>query len=130
MAGNGRHSADAALLAALLGGATPAKAAEAAGVSEHTAQRRLADREFRARLDAAADEFVAAMVRGLAEAGGDAVAALRALVRDGTPAVQLGAARTILELGAKSRREHELAERVGALAREVTELQHELHQES
>ncbi len=94
-----------------------------------TARRRLADPKFRAWLDAARDEFIAATERGLAEAGSAALAALVALVGDGPPAVQLGAARTILELGAKSHREHVLEERVAALARDLAELQHELHKE-
>ncbi|MGO9178954.1 MAG: hypothetical protein ACLQBX_02525 [Candidatus Limnocylindrales bacterium] len=130
MAGDGRHSADAALLAALLGGATPAEAAKKAGVSEHTARRRLADRDFHDRLDAAGDELFAATARGLTEASTDAVDALHALVLDGPPAVQHGAARTILELGVKWRYQGKLEEQIAALARAVAELQHDLHPES
>jgi hypothetical protein len=121
MAGDGRHSADSALLTALLAGATPSEAAKQARVSEHTARRRLAHPEFRARLDAAGDELMAATARGLTEACDDAVAGLRELVRDGTPAVRLGAARTILELAAKWRTEHDLEQRVGALERSEAE---------
>jgi hypothetical protein len=129
MAGSGRHGADPALLAAFLGGATPAEAAEKAGLSVRTARRRLADPEFRARLDAARDEFIAATERGLAEAGSAALIALVALVHEAPPAVRLGAARAILEHGAKSHREHVLAEHVAALARDVAEVQHELRKE-
>jgi hypothetical protein len=129
VAGNGRHSADAALLAALLAGATPAEAAKQARVSEHTARRRLGDPEFRARLHAAGDESVAATARGLTEACSDAVVALRDLARDGPPGVQLGAARAILELGVKWRYQADLQNQVADLARAVVELQHELHPE-
>jgi hypothetical protein len=41
MAGSGRKNADAALLAALAGGATVQEAASSAGISERTAYRRL-----------------------------------------------------------------------------------------
>jgi transposase len=50
VAGGSRKRADAALLAALAGGATVRAAARKGAVSESTVYRRLRDREFRARV--------------------------------------------------------------------------------
>ena len=63
MAGSGRQNADPILIAALLSGATPAEAATQAGVSERTVRRRLLNPAFRARLNAAGDDMIAASAR-------------------------------------------------------------------
>jgi hypothetical protein len=122
MAGSGRQNADPLLIAALLSGATLATAAERAGVSEQTARRRLHDPEFHARLDAAGEELIAAATRALADASGEAVSTLRDLLRDGPPAVKLGAARAILEFGPRWRTEHANDERLAAAERSAAEL--------
>lgn len=129
MAGSGRHNADPILIAALAAGATNVDAADFAGVSERTVRRRLRDRDFRARLNAAGDETVAASARGITDASTEAVAALRDLVRHGPPSVRLGAIRTILEVTPKWRAEQHLEERVGALERTLSEVIEEKKEE-
>jgi hypothetical protein len=122
MAGSGRQNADPILIAALLSGATIVDAAERAGVSEQTARRRLRNLEFRARLNAAGDDLVAAAARAIADANGEAVSALRDLLRDGPPAVRLGAARTILEFTPRFRAAHDHEERLALAERSLVEL--------
>lgn len=88
---------DEQLIAALASGATHAAAGEAAGISERTVRRRLADPEFRTRLRDAQER---ALDEALGRLAGGAVAAVERLLlmlRPGVPhAVQLGAARAIL----------------------------------
>ena len=116
MAVHGRRHADPALIAALAGGATIAEAAIRAGVSERTVYRRLEDADFRASVQQARADLVTQAVARLAEAGGEAVATLRALLGEGTlPAVRLGAARAVLELGTKLRESEELERRLSEL---------------
>lgn len=115
MAGGDRRNADAALITALAGGATQQAAAEAAGVSERTVRRRLASPDFASRVAEARTELVRRAVAMLAEASGAAVETLRALLQDAPPAVRLGAARAVLELGVKLRESEELEARIAAL---------------
>ncbi len=68
MAGGDRKSADAALIAALATGATRQEAAKAAGISETTVYRRLADPAFRRRVNDARSELIDAAVGRLADA--------------------------------------------------------------
>jgi len=110
------------VLAALLGGATPEEAARQAGVSEHTVRRRLHDPDFRARLDAAGSELVAAVAVTLTEGAAEAASALRGLLHAQSESVQLGAARALLEFAPKWRGEHADEERFAALERSVAEL--------
>ena len=116
MAGGDRTNADSALIAALAGGATVHDAATRAGVSEHTVYRRLEAPEFSRGVTEARAELVTRAVAMLAEAGTEAVGTLRALLDEGTPpAVRLGAARAVLELGTKLRESEELEERLATL---------------
>jgi hypothetical protein len=102
---SGRHQADEALIQALTVGQTVRAAANAAGVSEATAYRRLRDRKFAKRLKAAKDEMVRRTTDALTAAGLRAVATLLRLNDDReVPAVvQLGAARALLEIGQRHR---------------------------
>ena len=103
-------------MAALAGGATVQDAARQAGVSERTVYRRLDDAEFRQAVMEARAELVARAVAMLAEAGTEAVTTLRALLEEPTPpAVRLGAARAVLELGTKLRESEELEQRLATL---------------
>ena len=115
VAGTGRHNADAALVAALAGGATVGQAATVAGVGERTAYRRLAEPDFRRDMTYARDELLTQTVGRLAEAGTEAVATLRGLLGAESESVRLGACRAILELGAKLRESEELAERLAVV---------------
>jgi hypothetical protein len=116
VAGGDRRNADPLLIAALAGGATNQDAARRAGVSEKTVYRRLDDPTFRQQVADARAGLVTRAVAMLAEAGTEAVRTLRALLADGTPpAVRLGAARAVLELGTRLRESEELERRLAAL---------------
>ncbi len=116
MSGNGRHTADAVLIAALAGGATILDAAEQGGVNERTVRRRLEDADFKRQVNAARAELIAAAVGKLAGASTKAVETLEDLLDEPTaPAVRLGSARAILELGAKLREGLELEVRIAEL---------------
>lgn len=106
---------DAALLATLAQGETLAAAAEAAGVSERTARRRMASPEFKAELREAR---AAAVAVALARAEGLTVKALDVL--DGllgakADAVRLAAARTVLTILPDFGERQDLAERLAAV---------------
>ncbi len=120
MAENGRRKGDAALLLALASGETVREAARLAGIGERTATRRLADADFRRRVAELRGEMVSRAVGRLADGSTEAVAALRKLLDAGTPpAVRLGAARAILELGTKLRESVELEQRLADLERRI-----------
>ncbi len=125
MAGSGRQRADALVIAALMSGATIGYASLRSGVPERTIQRRLADPTFRAKLEAAQAELVAATARVMLGSTTEATANLIELMRVAPPAVRLGAARTIFELAGKWRFEVELEERLAALEQAVVELRSE-----
>jgi hypothetical protein len=108
------------LALALAAGQTVRLAAEAAGVSERTATRRSADPAFRRRVGELRADMVARSVGRMAEGMSDAADVLRALLAPGTPpAVRLGAARSLLELGVRLRDSVEIEERLAALEAEA-----------
>ena len=116
VAHRGRRNADDALLAALAGGATVREAATTAGVGERTAWRRLDEEDFRRRLDEARRQTVRAAVDTLTRASTAAAATLATLLRqEYPPAVRLGAARSILELGGRLRESQDVLARIEAL---------------
>jgi len=115
VAGGDRTRADSALVAALAGGSTVEGAAATAGVGVATVYRRLKEPEFRARVDDARSESIGRAVAVLTAASTAAVGRLMKLLTAESESVQLGAARNILELGAKLREHQDLAERVRAL---------------
>ena len=120
MVAGGRKSADAALIAALAGGATVRDAAATARVGEMTVYRRLREPDFRRRVDEARAAMLACAVGRLAEAATAAALTLRSLLAKETPpAVRLGSARSILELAVRLREHDELAARVAALEARV-----------
>jgi hypothetical protein len=116
VAGSGRKNADEALALALAAGQTLRSAAEAAGVSERTATRRSGDPAFRRRVGELRADMVARSLGRMADGMSDAADVLRELLAPGTPpAVRLGAARSLLELGVKLRDSVELEARVRAV---------------
>jgi hypothetical protein len=115
VAGGDRSGADAALLAALAGGASIQAAAQLAGVSESTAYRRLRSRPFRRRLDRARQEMLDRALGHLSRGGTEAAITLRKLLRSEDARVKLGAAKCILESGAKVKEAAELERRIAAL---------------
>ena len=115
MAGSGRKNADSALVAALAGGATVCDAARQAGVGETTVYRRLQEPAFRQDVTETRARLVENAVGQLADASTAAVTTLRALLGAEGESVRLGAARAILELGARLREAVELEQRIAAL---------------
>jgi hypothetical protein len=116
MAQKGKRSADEQLLTALACGATVEVAARQAGVSERTAYRRLADRDFRRRLQGVRADFAQRTAGTLTAAGTEAVRTLLELLRGpSAAAVRLGSARAVLEIGMKAREVADLEERMAAL---------------
>jgi hypothetical protein len=116
MAGSGRRNADEALALALASGQTVRDAAAAAGVAERTATRRWADAAFRRRVAELRGDMVGRALGRMADGMTEAADVLRALLAaDTPPAVRLGAARSLLELGVKLREAVELEARLTSL---------------
>jgi hypothetical protein len=116
VAGAGKKKIDAALIAALAWGATIESAAQKANVSERTVYRRLTDPAFQERLTNLRSETLQRAAAILTAASLEVVKTLVALQNPSVPAaVRLGAARSILEFGAKLRESAELERRIAAL---------------
>ncbi len=114
----------AALLAALIEGETVASAAKAAGVSERTAYRRLAEPDFQRDLAERRRQIVAAVSARLAAVGDSAIDTLLVLKDDEavTASVRLSASRCLLEhLGklAELADAADVGERLSALEQEL-----------
>lgn len=116
MAGSGRKNADTALVAALASGATVEAAASLAGVSERTVYRRLEDPDFKKRATEARAEMIEQAVGKLAQLSAAAASTLGVLLGPATPpSTRLGAARAVLELGARLREGEDLEKRISEL---------------
>jgi hypothetical protein len=115
----GKNERLACLLAA---GHTVAEAAAAAGLSERSAYRRLADPLLRARVVELRAQMTSQAVGRLADAAADAVATLRRNLTCGSPAVEVRAAAAILDhvlpkKGQASQEEPTAAEAEGELVK-------------
>ena len=116
MAKEGKHAADPQLLLALACGASAESAAGKAGVSESTVRRRLRDPGFRRKLDKLRASMHVRIADQLTASGTEAVRTLVQLLQSSNPAnVRLGAARSVVELGAKMRETADLATRLHEL---------------
>ena len=102
-------------IAALLAEPTIAAAATKAGISESTLLRWMAEPEFKARYRAARRQVVEGAIGRLQQAATKAVDALTRNLTCGTPAVEVGAARSILDQAIKAVELVDLAERVEQL---------------
>ena len=112
----GKRHADHKLLLALACGASLENAARQAGVSESTAYRRMADKEFTRQLQALRADMVQRTAGALTAAATEAVRTLLELMKAPSPhASRLGAAKAVLEIGMKVRETAELEERLSAL---------------
>jgi hypothetical protein len=117
-----RKKTDEVLLSALACGATVDSAAHAAGMSARTVHRRLQEPAFQGRLQQARTDMIQRTAAMLTAAGLESVKTLLNLQQAASPAgVRLGAARSILELGAKLREASELAQRLASLEAQVHE---------
>lgn len=119
MSGGDRRNADSALVAALACGGTVEAAAQTAGVSVPTVRRRLAEPAFRKAVEEARAESVSRAVARLSATSTLAADCLRELLKAKSETVRLGAARAILELGAKYREAEDLAVRLAELERQL-----------
>jgi hypothetical protein len=114
--GAGRSVADAALVAALVGGATLDEAADAANVSRRTVARRLRDPAFRGELEALRREALARAADRLAGLATAALETLEELLGDRyPPTTRLGAARAVLHEASRFHEAAELAQRIEAI---------------
>ena len=120
MADKHRKKAEDALLLALACGASVDQAARQCGLSSRTVYRRLAEADFRRRLQALRGDMVSRTAGTLTAAATEAVKTLLELQKPATPAaVRLGAARAILEIGMKVREAADLEQRLAALEQQV-----------
>jgi hypothetical protein len=117
MAHRGRKNADDTLALALATGQTLRDAAAAAGVGERTATRRWADPAFRRRVADLRGDMVQRSLGRLSDGMAEAADVLRQLLKAEADTVKLGAARSLMELGAKLREVVELASKVDELER-------------
>jgi hypothetical protein len=102
-------------LAALLSEPTIAAAATKAGIGESTLLRWMAEPDFKARYRAARRQVVEGAIGRLQQAATLAVDALTRNLTCGIPAVEVGAAKSILDQAIKAVELVDLAERVEAL---------------
>src|SRR5262245_57326108 len=100
MSHSGRKAADGILIVCLASGATVQAAAERAGVSASTVQRRLREESFRTAVARARTDCTRQAAGALAAAATAAARKLRKLLRAKSESVQLSAATRILELNA------------------------------
>jgi hypothetical protein len=115
MAGGNRANADERLAAELAVGKTIAAAATAAGISERTATRRMADPTFRARLTEARAAMIATAANKLASGMTAAADVLRELLASADEHVQHKAAVKLIELSLRVGEAAELQQRVADL---------------
>ena len=120
MADQPRQKAEDALLLALACGASVDQAARQCGLSVRTVYRRLAETDFRRRLQALRGDMVSRTAGTLTAAATEAVRTLLELLKSSaSDAVQLGAARAVLEMGMKVREAADLEERLAALEEQL-----------
>lgn len=111
-----RKKEDETLVLALACGSSVEAAARQCQLHERTVYRRLEDPAFRARVQEARGEMVKRSAGMLTAAAGESVRTLLSLQKDSAPpAVRLGAARAVLELGLKIRELVDLETRIAAL---------------
>src|SRR5436190_16194956 len=109
-----------ALLLALACGATVEAASRQCDLTERTVYRRLADPAFKARLQELRADMVRRSAGMLTAAAGASVQTLLSLQKDSAPpAVRLGAARAVIELGVKVRELADLETRIAALVQQA-----------
>ena len=112
-----RPQQQARAISALLGEPTIARAAEKAGVAESTLRRWIAGPEFAAEYRAARRAVVEGAIGRVQQAATLAVDALARNLTCGIPAVEVGAAKAVLDQAMKGVELLDLAERVAALER-------------
>jgi hypothetical protein len=125
MPGGSKRAADAALIAHLAAGVSPAGAAKIAGVSEATAYRRLADPAFRQRVEKARSDFWDRALGVMSKGAAESAIVLRKMLRSDDGRLKLQAAKILLETGMKVREVVELARQMEELRTEMEQLKQE-----
>ena len=115
------------LITALASGTTVREAAKLAGVTERTVYRRREDAEFRSRVQEARKVMFEQALGAVASAGVSAAQKLNALLNANSENVQLGAARSVLELGSRLRENIELEERLSRLEQVLEKEKEHVH---
>jgi hypothetical protein len=124
MARYDKKKADHLILAALACGATMDQAGAKAGVSGRTVRRRLSQPGFRRKLNKFRSEMQLRTADQLSAASTEAVRTLVQLLNSASPPnTRLGAARSVVELGMKSREHADLSVRLGELEQRLAEQQ-------
>lgn len=114
--------ADPIILATLVCGATAEQAGAKAGVSARTVRRRLRSPAFRRKLNRLRTELQMRTADQLSAAGTEAVRTMLRLMNPSAPPnTQLGAARSVVELGMKSREHVDLCVRLSELEQRLAE---------
>jgi hypothetical protein len=117
----GKKAGDDALAKGLAMGLGVPQAAQAAGLSERTAYRRLEDPAFRRRVDEQRAALVGETTGALAALGQRAAATLGELLRSDDKKVRLGAVRTALEFIYRANEQDTLARHLRELRAELEE---------
>jgi len=104
-----------AALGALLSEPTIQLAAKKSGISESTLLRWLAESSFKARYRDARRQVVESVIGRLQQGANEAVDALTRNLRCGTPAVEVSAAKAVLDYAVKGVEVLDLAERIEQL---------------
>jgi hypothetical protein len=116
MANTAKEQRDERILMARACGSTIEQAAAKGEVTTKTVQRRMQEPDFRKRLHTLRSEMVSRAASMLTAAAMEAVKTLLSLQNENVQAaVRLGAAKAVLELGAKLRENVELEERIRQL---------------
>ena len=121
MPGGTKKAADAALIAHLAAGVSPAGAAKLAGVSEATAYRWLANPAFRRRVEKARSDFWDRALGVMSKGASESAIVLRKLLRSDDGRIKLQAAKVLREQGMKVRERVELEQRLDELEKLVDE---------
>jgi hypothetical protein len=122
MAARSKNATDLLVIGALAAGATYEDAAQAAGISERTVRRRMADPDFRARLWETRGRYLDRALGRLSEISVEAVDALAGLLSSDSERVRLRAAVVVLDHGRKLREAGEIEERLVVLEESVREI--------
>ena len=125
MPGGSKKRADAALIVHLAAGVSPAGAAKLADVSEATAYRRLANPDFRPRVEKARSDFWDRALGVMSKGAAESAIVLRRLLRSDDGRLKLQAAKILLETGMKVREVVELDRQVEELRTGIEELKRE-----
>jgi hypothetical protein len=122
MANSAKEQRDERILMALACGSTIEQAAAKGEVTVKTVQRRMQEPEFRKRLHLLRSEMVSRSASMLTAAAMEAVKTLLSLQNENVQAaIRFGAAKAVLELGAKLRENVELEERIRQLEEKLGE---------